>query len=92
MLEFDRGEAVVVEEFLPLADHPEVAIVHDDELDVEAVIGEGGEFRDGHLEAAVAADGEDRLIGMREGCADGGRQSEAHGAEAAGGKPEARID
>ena len=44
-----------------------------------------------HLEAAVAADGEDQLVGMRELRADGGGQAEAHRAEAAGGEPQARL-
>ena len=52
-------------------------------------LGDGGEFGDGHLEAAVAADGEDQLIGAGELRADGGGKAEAHGAETAGVDPEA---
>ena len=90
-VEFDGAEAVVVEERLPLADHAEMAVVHDDDLDGQAVAGDGGEFGDGHLEAAIAADGEDELVGARELRADGGGQAEAHGAESAGVDPEAGL-
>ena len=44
-----------------------------------------------HLESAVAADGEDQLIGARHLRADRRGQAEAHGAEAAGVDPEARF-
>src|ERR1035441_3992375 len=88
-VELNGAEAVVVEEGLPLADHAEMAVVHDDDLDGQGVAGDGGELWDGHLETAIAADGEDELIRAGELGADGGRKSEAHGAEAAGVDPEA---
>ena len=52
---------------------------------------DGGELRRGHLEAAVAGDDPDFLIGAGELCADGRGQRESHGAEAAGGDQRARI-
>src|ERR1017187_6820159 len=88
-VELHGAEAVVVEERLPLADHAEMTVVHDDDLDRQAVAGDGGEVRDGHLEAAIAAEGENELIGAGHLRADGGRKPEAHGAEAAGVDPEA---
>ena len=66
------AEAVVVEQLLPLADHAQIAVVHDDDLDRQAVAGDGGEFRDRHLETAIAADGEDQFVGPGELRADGG--------------------
>src|ERR1017187_3332114 len=66
-----------------------MAVVHDDDFDGQGVAGDGGELGDGHLETAIAADGEDELIGAGELGADGGRKSKAHGAEAAGIDPEA---
>ena len=53
--------------------------------------GDGGEFRDGHLESAVAHNGEDQLIGTGELRADGGGEAEAHGAQSAGVDPQARV-
>ena len=55
------------------------------------MVGDGGQLGDGHLEAAVAHDGEDQLVGTRELRADGRGQAEAHGAEAAGVDPQARL-
>ncbi len=90
-VEGDLAQAVVVEELLPLADHAEVAVVHADDLDGELMVGDGGEFRDRHLEAAVAGDGEDKLFRAGHLSADGGGKAEAHGAEAAGVDPEAGV-
>ena len=90
-IEFDRAQAVVVEQRLPLAHHAEIAVVHHDDLDGQGVRGDGGQFGDRHLEAAVAADGEDQLIGTGHLRADGGGKAEAHGAESAGVDPEARL-
>ena len=51
---------------------------------------DGGELGGGHLEAAVAGDDPDVLLGAGDLGADGGGQREAHGAEAAGGDERAR--
>ena len=85
--EVDAAFAVVEEEFLPLADHAEVAVVEDEDLDGELVDGGGGQFKQGHLEAAVTGDGDDGFVGAGELGADGGGEAEAHGAGAAGGEP-----
>ena len=55
------------------------------------MIGDGGQFRNRHLESAVADDREHQLVGPRELRADGRRQAEAHGAEAAGIDPQPRA-
>ena len=90
-IEFNRAEAVVVEERLPLAHHAEIAVVHHDDLDGQGVRGDGCEFRDGHLEAAIAADGEHEFIGAGHLSAERGGEPEAHGAESAGVDPEMRL-
>ena len=55
-----------------------------------AMIGDGCQLGDRHLEAAVTDDRKDQFIGPRELRADRGRQAKAHGAEAAGVDPQAR--
>src|SRR5262249_3545060 len=47
-----RAEAIVVEQLLPLPDHAEIAVVHDDDLDRQAVLGYGRQLRNRHLESA----------------------------------------
>src|ERR671910_3722605 len=79
------GVAAVVEELLPLADHPQVAVVQDGDLYVEAELPDRGELLDVHLDAAVAGDDPDRLVRIRERHAHRRRQREAHRAEAAAG-------
>ena len=68
-----------------------MAVVHHDDLDGQPVAGDGGQLRDGHLEPAVAHDGENQLVGTRELRADSRRDSEPHGAETAGTEPETRL-
>src|SRR5581483_11378210 len=77
-------------QFLPLPYHPEIAVVDDDDLNGQRMIGDGGKLGDGHLEAAVAHNGEDQLIGTGELRADSGRDTKAHRAEAAGIDPKVR--
>ena len=57
-----RGVAAVVEELLPLPDHAEVAVVDDGDVDLDALLRDGGELARGHLEAAVADDDPDLLV------------------------------
>ena len=45
----------------------------------------GGQILERHLEGPVAVDADDERVGLAELDADGGRQAEAHGAQAAGG-------
>src|ERR1700685_4289178 len=81
---------LVVEALLPLANHAEEAVVDDGDVDGHLLLLQGGELSGGHLEAAVAGDDPD--VFFRAGClgADGGGQSEAHGAQAARGDEGAR--
>src|SRR5215203_1714366 len=85
------GVAAVVEELLPLADHPEVAVVQDGDLYVQAELPDGGELLDVHLDAAVAGDDPDRLVRIGERHAHRRRQREAHRAEAAAGDVAVRL-
>jgi hypothetical protein len=85
--QIDAAFAVVEEQLLPLADHAEVAVVEDDDLDGQLVNGGGGQFKQGHLEAAVAGDGGDDFVWAGELSADGGGETEAHGAGTAGAEP-----
>ncbi|CAM5513511.1 hypothetical protein SANTM175S_00990 [Streptomyces antimycoticus] len=81
------GVPLVVEEGLPLADHPERAVVDDGDLDRDVVQGAGGELLIGHLEAAVAVDRPHRAVGHARLGAHGGGHRVAHGPGAAGVQP-----
>ena len=83
----DLAVALLVEHLLPLADHAEVAVVEDRDLDRDALGAGGDQLLRGHLEAAVAVDGPHRAVGPADLGADGGRHAEAHRAEAAGVDP-----
>src|SRR5215210_5290479 len=54
--------AAVVEELLPLADHPEVAVVEDGDLYVQPELPDRSELLDVHLDAAVAGDDPDGIF------------------------------
>src|SRR5580693_3026170 len=58
------GVPLVVEEGLPLADHAEVAVVDDRDLDRDSLDRAGGKLLVGHLEAAVAVDRPHRRLGQ----------------------------
>src|SRR5215213_514283 len=77
------GVTAVVEELLPLADHPEVAVVQDGDLYVQPELLYCGKLLDVHLDAAVAGDNPDGVFGISERHAHRRRQREAHRAEAA---------
>src|SRR3954454_11275406 len=85
------GVAALVEEGLPLPDHPEVAVVDHGALDRDALDRAGGQLLVGHLEAAVAVDGPDRRLGPAVLGAHGGRDRVAHRAEAAAVEPGAGL-
>src|SRR5579862_4916579 len=87
-----RGLVVLlVEELLPLADHAEVSIVDDGDVEVEVLLRDGGELGSGHLEAAVSGDNPDFLVGAGDLGSDGGGKSKAHGSESAGGDQRVRL-
>ena len=90
-LKLHLAQAIVVEKRLPLAHHPEIAVVHDNDLDGQRVIGDGCQFGNRHLEAAIADNGKHELVGPRKLCADRGRQTKAHGAQSAGIDPQPRL-
>ena len=82
--------ALVVEQLLPLAHHAEGAVVHDHDLHVCTMYGGRCHFLAVHLERTVARYANDRLVGASQSSADGGREAESHGAQAAGGKERPR--
>src|SRR5215211_7372433 len=76
------GVAAVVEELLPLANHPEVTVVQDGDLDVQPEVPYRRELLDVHLDPAVAGYDPHGIFGIGESHAHSRRQREAHGAEA----------
>src|SRR5579859_230047 len=83
--------ALIVEKFLPLADHAKIAVVDDGDLDVDFFLNDGGQLAHGHLEAAVTNDDPDFGVRLGEFGADGRRQRETHGAQTAGSNERARL-
>src|SRR3954452_19358078 len=77
-----RDVAAGVEELLPLADHPQVAVVDDGDVELHALLRAGGELAGGHLEPAVAGDHPDVVVRAREAGAETRGKRETHGAEA----------
>src|SRR5215218_7493581 len=77
------GVAAVVEELLPLADHPQVSIVQNGNLYVQPEVSYRGELLDVHLDAAVAGYDPNGVFGIGESHAHRRWQREAHRAEAA---------
>ena len=88
--EVDVRAAAVEEHVLPLGDHPQVAVVEEQDDDREVVEDGGDELLGGHLEAAVAVDADHRRLGPRRLGADRGRDPVAHRPEPAGGDEVAR--
>src|SRR5215210_5359875 len=75
--------AAVVEELLPLPDHPEVTVVQDRDFDVQPEVPDRRELLDVHLEAAVSGNDPDGIFRISERHAHRRRKREAHRAEAA---------
>src|SRR5215208_5997495 len=61
------GVAAVVEELLPLADHPEVTVVQNGDLYVQPEVPYRGELLEVHLDAAVAGYDPHGIFGVGEG-------------------------
>src|SRR5215213_7353434 len=76
------GVAAVVEELLPLADHPEVTVVQNGDLYVQPEVPYRGELLDVHLDAAVTGYDPDGVFRIGESHAHRRWQREAHRAEA----------
>ena len=81
------GEALVVEQVLPLANHPKEGIVQQDNLDVDTGLKDCTKLFHSHLKAAVAAYKHYLGVGFAALCADGCGKAEAHRSKAAGGYP-----
>jgi len=79
--------AAVPEQVLPLPDHAEIAVVHARDDDPRVFLTRHGEFLEGHLQPAVADDGDDRLLGAPYLRPDRGRKAVPHRAQTAGGEP-----
>ena len=82
---------LVVEHALPLRDHAEHAIVHDDDLHGNAVRRRRRHLLTVHHDAAVAREEDDLLSRSRDLRADGGGQTVAHRAETARRQEAARL-
>ncbi len=74
----DGRVALLPEELLPLADHAEVAVVHHDDLDVDALLRAGGQLLGVHLERAVAREADDEVVGAPDLRAHRRGQAEPH--------------
>src|SRR6202022_3234649 len=80
-----RGLVVaLVEKFLPLADHSQIAVVDDGNVDFQFFLNEGGHFRHGHLEAAITHYHPDLGLWTRHLGSNGGGQGKAHRSQTAG--------
>src|SRR5699024_101878 len=69
--------------FLPLSDHAQCLVVHDDHFYRQVVMLQRLHFLHGHLEAAVSDDCNYSRISVTKLCAECRRQAEAHCTEAA---------
>ena len=85
------GVAAAVEELLPLADHPEVKIVQDHHFDGQAVMGDGAQLLDVHLDAAVSRHIDHGPVRAGHLRADGGGQPEPHRPQSSRGKEGVRL-
>jgi hypothetical protein len=79
--------AALIKQALLLAHHSQPAVVQHQDFHVQAEFRQGRQFLHVHQQTAVAGDAQRAGFGLRQGCADRGRQAEAHGAESARGQP-----
>ena len=77
-----RGCICRPEKLLPLADHPQIAVVHDEHLDRDLVLRAGRKLLRVHLHRAIARDTAHQAIGTAHRRAHRRRQAKAHRAEA----------
>ena len=85
------GQTALEKELLPLLHHAIAAVVEHDDLHWQIVCRHRLELADVHADAGVAIDVDDQAVGTSELGADGGGQTEAHRAHAAGRQPQARL-
>src|SRR5215211_106416 len=83
----NRRVALLPEELLPLADHAEVAVVHQEDLHRDVVMGGRRHLLAGHDQRAVAREADDRVVGLGDLGADGRGEPEAHGPQTSGVDP-----
>ncbi len=86
---WEAGLVVIpaIHHVLPLAHHPQIAVVEHEYLHRDTIGDQGPQFLDVHLEAAVAIDEHHGLIRVRVPGPDGGRESKAHGPQSPGADP-----
>src|SRR6266849_1806602 len=90
----EQGRCLVVllvEEFLPLANHAEISVVDDGDVNFQVLLDDRRQLSHRHLESAVAADYPDLRLGKRDFCANRRRKREAHRAQAPGSDEGARA-
>src|SRR5215471_10556152 len=78
------GVVAVVKNFLPLAHHAQRVVVHDDDFCVGPILDCSSQFLSGHLEAAIADEGNDLAIREGQLSAQRGGEAVTHSAESAG--------
>ena len=83
--------ALLIEQALLLVHQPQRFVVQQDNFDIQLIFGGGGHLLNIHHQAAVAGEADNLALRIRQRRADGRRQAEAHGAEAAGSQPLART-
>ena len=66
--------------------HAETLVIKQQDFHVQIIMADRTQFLQGHLQAAIAADRDDRLVRAADFCADRSRQAIAHRAHAAGGQ------
>jgi hypothetical protein len=83
--------AALVVDLLPLAHHAQVAVVQRHDLDRRVVLQAGRQLLDAHLHRAFAGDAVHLAVGLGQLDAHGVGNAHAHGAQAAGVDPAARL-
>src|SRR5215211_1085728 len=79
--DLDLGVVLGVEQILPLADHPQIAVVDDGDIEIEVLLHRSGELVGRHLKTAVADHCPNFEVGASDLGTDSRRQTEAHRAQ-----------
>ncbi|ENN87686.1 hypothetical protein RHSP_45851 [Rhizobium freirei PRF 81] len=85
------GQAVAVQQLLPLTNHAHVLVVQDEDLDRRVVLDSRRHFLNAHLDRGIAGNVDDQAFRMGDLHAKCCRQAIAHGPEAARGHPAVRL-
>ena len=86
-----RGQATLVEELLPLLDHPIAEVVQHHHLHGKVIGGHRLELSHIHADARIPVDVDDEPAWVGDLRTDRSGQTEAHGAHAAGCQPQPRL-